>query len=223
MPQIAVRFFGPARDLAGESSATLDIAEGDTLGIAAGRLAERYPKLGASVGLRLAVNRKYVALDQPLAEGDEIAVIPPVSGGSGAHRVSLSREPIDAGNMARQLSNTEAGAIATFVGVVRAESRQNRDLTALDYHAYEEMALEQMLLIRNRAGEKFEILDCSIAHRLGQLGIGEASIAVVVSSAHRAAAFDACRWIVDRIKEDVPIWKQDVWGDGSRNWVDPTC
>lgn len=137
-------------------------------------------------------------------------------------RIRLVREPIDAAAMAAALSCAESGAMATFVGVVRAEERDGRALAALDYLAYEEMALEQMESIRRSAGERFEILDSSIVHRLGLLKIGEASIAVVVSSAHRAAAFDACRWIVDAVKADAPIWKQDVWRDGTRSWVEPS-
>ncbi len=221
MPHVTIRFFGPARDLTGETGTTLSLSDGDTVGVAAGLLAEKYPRLGASLGLRLAVNRQYVPLDHPLADGDEIAVIPPVSGGAGGDRVKLSRDPIDAAVMASEMTRDEAGAVATFVGVVRAEEKDGRTLDALDYHAYEEMAMEQMHDIRRRAGEKFDILDCAVAHRLGLLRIGEASIAVVVTSAHRAAAFDACRWIVDAIKDDVPIWKQDVWVDGTKSWVEP--
>ncbi len=137
-------------------------------------------------------------------------------------RVRLVREPIDAAAIAAAMSCAEAGALATFVGVVRAEERDGRTLEALDYHAYEEMALEQMHTIRRSACERFDVLDSAIAHRLGLLKIGEASIAVVVSSAHRVAAFDACRWIVDAVKADAPIWKQDVWRDGTRNWVEPS-
>ncbi|MFQ5412080.1 MAG: molybdenum cofactor biosynthesis protein MoaE [Phycisphaerae bacterium] len=224
MPEIVIRFYGPARDLAGEEALPIEIDAGQTVGDVAGVLAERYPKLGAALGIRLAVNRAYVALDQVLADGDEVAVIPPVSGGAPLPRVALTREAIDTDALADEMRRDEAGAIATFVGVVRADtSEDGKTLSALEYHAYEEMAVEQMQAIRRRAGERFEILDAAIVHRLGRLDRGEASIAVIVVSAHREPAFDACRWIVDAIKTDVPIWKKDVWADGSNGWVDPTA
>ncbi len=137
-------------------------------------------------------------------------------------RVALIREKIDVTALTAEMHGHEAGAVATFLGTVRAETKDGKTLAALDYHAYEEMAIEQMNAIRRKAGERFEILDAAIIHRLGRLSLGETSIAVVVVSAHRAAAFDACRWIVDAVKTDVPIWKQDVWSDGTREWVDPT-
>lgn len=222
MPEIIVKFYGPARDLTGQDIFTLEIDTGQTVGDVAGIIAERYPKLGAALGIRLAVNRTYVAMNHVLVNGDEVAVIPPVSGGAPLPRVSLTHEPIETDALLDEMRQDEAGAIATFVGVVRVEtSDDDKSLSALEYHAYEEMALEQMWAIHRRAGERFEILDAAIVHRLGRLDLGEASIAINVVSAHRAPAFDACRWIVDAIKTDVPIWKKDVWADGSAGWVNP--
>ena len=223
MPRIVVKFFGPARDLAGMEEIELNAKDGECVGGVAGILAERYPKLGEAKGIRLAVNRSYVALDYTLSEGDEVAVIPPVSGGAGLPRVQLTRERICPEAIAAEMRCDEAGAVASFVGVVRAEEARGKVLTGLEYHAYESMALEQMEAVRKRAGEKFEIIDAAIVHRLGRLGLGEASIAAIAVSAHRAAAFDACRWMVDAVKADVPIWKKDVWADGTEDWVDPTC
>ena len=137
-------------------------------------------------------------------------------------RVRLTHDPIDAQALAADMHNQDAGAVSTFIGTVRADESDGRTISALDYEAYEEMAQEQMEVIRKRAGEQFEILDAAIVHRLGKLNVGEASIAVVVVSAHRVAAFDACRWIVDAVKTDVPIWKKDVWADGTSSWVNPT-
>ena len=222
MPGIVVQFYGPARDHAGEAEVAFEIKPGETVGGVAAILSEKYPALGAALGIRLAVNRSYVALDHVLSDGDEVAVIPPVSGGSGLPRTLLTRETIDVEAWIKEMRGDEAGAISTFVGTVRAESsRDGQPLAALEYHAYEEMALEQMQAIRRRAGETFEILDAAIVHRLGRLNLGESSIAVIVVSAHRAAAFDACRWIVDQVKSEVPIWKKDVWANGSASWVDP--
>jgi molybdopterin synthase catalytic subunit len=221
MPTITVKFFGPARTIAGEAAIQFDIADGETVGAVAGRLAQRYPRLGETLGVRLAVNRAYVPLNQPLAQGDEIAVIPPVSGGAPEFTVALTRDPIDIAALERNLQSHAAGAIVTFAGTVRADRAEGKSLLALDYEAYEEMAVEQMAAIREKSLAQFGILSASVVHRLGRLQLGEASIAVVVASAHRAEAFDACRWIVDRVKADVPIWKKDVWSDGSESWVEP--
>ncbi len=223
MPNIEVRFFGPARDAAGTDRAELTLDDGASAGDAAAVLAEKYPQLGSSLGIRLAVNRAYVALDHVLTEGDEVAVIPPVSGGADVDRVLLTRDAIDVAALTADLQSDEAGAVVTFVGTVRAEQSDGRTLAVLDYHAYDEMAMEQLRDIRRQAGEKFEILDAAIVHRLGKLALGEASVAIVVAAAHRAAAFDATRWILDAVKADVPIWKKDVWADGDTTWVEPTA
>jgi molybdopterin synthase catalytic subunit len=135
-------------------------------------------------------------------------------------KIILTRDPLDA-DIASTLKRYDAGAVATFAGTVRAEDACNRQLLALDYEAYEEMAVTRLIDIRKRAIEKFTLLDAIIAHRLGRVKLGEASIFVAVVSAHRVEAFDACRWIVDQVKTDVPIWKKDVWSDGSTTWVDP--
>src|SRR5262245_4539723 len=205
MASITVKFFGPARSIAGTDSISLDIAQEETVGQVAGRLAERYPRLGEALGVRLAVNRTYVALSRTLADGDEVAVIPPVSGGSPTAMVSITHDVIDVAELSEVLQQHASGAVVTFVGTVRAESADGKELTALDYAAYEEMALGQMREIRTRAIAQFDILDAALVHRVGRLGLGEASIAVAVVSAHRTDAFEACRWIVDRVKMDVPI------------------
>jgi len=136
-------------------------------------------------------------------------------------RVALVHKPIDMDALARPLHRPEAGAVVTFAGTVRAESDGGRTLSALEYHAYEEMALDQMRAIRDKAGGRFEILDAVVVHRLGRVALGETSVAVVVVAAHRPEAFDACRWIIDMVKTDVPIWKKDIWSDGTTTWVDP--
>ncbi|MBX3395100.1 MAG: molybdenum cofactor biosynthesis protein MoaE [Phycisphaerae bacterium] len=135
--------------------------------------------------------------------------------------IVLNQSPIDLRATVDGLSREGTGAVATFEGIVRPETRNGVALVALYYHAYEEMAAEQMQNIRSQACARFDIVDASIVHRLGHLKIGEASIVVAVSAAHRAPAFDACRWIVDTVKSDVPIWKQDRWSDGANSWVEP--
>lgn len=136
--------------------------------------------------------------------------------------VALTRMSIDAEALTRAVSSHAAGAIASFLGTVRAEAAENKTLVALDYEAYEEMALVHMTDIRAKAVSEMGILEAAIVHRLGRIPLGEASVAIIVASAHRAPAFDTCRWIIERIKADVPIWKKDVWSDGTTQWVDPT-
>ncbi|MCZ6699041.1 MAG: molybdenum cofactor biosynthesis protein MoaE [Planctomycetota bacterium] len=221
MPAISVKFYGPAREVTGETQISIDFEDGETLADVTRRLAERFPRLGEASGVRLALNRAFVPPEHVLSDGDEVAVIPPVSGGSSSERVALVRKPIDMGDLVADMHDTHAGAVASFAGNVRRDARDGKELVALDYEAYEEMALEQLGCIRTRAIEQHDILDAAIVHRLGRLGLGETSIAVVVIAGHRREAFDACRWIVDAVKADAPIWKKDVWADGSVSWVDP--
>ncbi|MFQ5422971.1 MAG: molybdenum cofactor biosynthesis protein MoaE [Phycisphaerae bacterium] len=221
MPTIVVRFYGPARDLVGEPSITLDIANGETVAAVAQRLEKRYPHFREARGIRLAVNRAYVPTDHCLVDGDEVAVIPPVSGGATTPRVALVREAIDADRLVKDMSDPRAGAVATFSGTVRCETCGDKILAALDYEAYDEMAIRQLTAIRGRAVDRFDILDAAVIHGLGRVPLGEVSILVVVAAAHRGPAFDACRFIVDAVKADAPIWKKDVWTDGSVAWVDP--
>lgn len=223
MANVIVKFYGPARDRAEVEQVSIEIAAGETVGGVAGKLAEKYPKLGQSLGIRLAVNRTFVPLSHVVQDGDEIAVIPPVSGGAPAPRVGLTTEPLVTDAVVAELRRPDAGAIATFAGTVRAELEGCKPLTALEYEAYREMALEQMETARQKAIEKFGVLDAAVHHRLGRISLGDASILVVVVSAHRVEAFDACRWIVDKVKADAPIWKKNIWADGSAEWVDPTC
>ena len=221
MPTITIKFYGPARDVAGGPSMPLDIEDGQTVEDVARQLGERFPRLRDAVGVRLAVNRAYVPMDHALADGDEVAVIPPVSGGAPSPRIALIREPIDVAALVEDLQDENAGAVASFTGTVRRETQGDRVLVALDYHAYEDMALEQLRHIRERALADFDILDAAVVHRLGRLELGAASIAVVAVAPHRAPAFDACRRMLDAVKADAPIWKKDVWADGSLTWVDP--
>lgn len=137
--------------------------------------------------------------------------------------IILTREPISARALADSIRSDGSGAIATFEGTVRSERRDDGvELTALGYAAHEPMAIEQMTLLRDRAHKQFEISRVAIAHRLGRLSIGEVSVAIAVASGHRASAFEACRWIIDTLKVDVPIWKKDIWADGREEWTATT-
>ncbi len=207
--------------MADRDSEVIALETGETVGSLAGKLAMQFPRLGQSIGLRLAVNRHYVALDHVLQDGDEVAVIPPVSGGAPSSQVRLTRGQIDSASLLSELAPRGAGAACVFLGMVRPEQRDGRSLTALDYSAYEEMAFEQMKAVRDRAIAKFDLLEAVIVHRLDRVELGEASILVATWSEHRSESFDSCRWIVDTVKVDVPIWKKDIWADGSASWVEP--
>jgi len=168
--------------------------------------------------LAVAVNREYAAASAVLHEGDEVALLPPVSGGADvaavAPIVALTRERIDRDTLVAALQQPSDGAVVVFDGIVRDNTRGRKTLY-LDYEAYEEMALEQMQKLAREAGERFAIDRVGVVHRLGRLEIGESSIVIVVTSAHRAAAFDACRWLIDTLKRTVPVWKKEHFTDGA--------
>jgi molybdopterin synthase catalytic subunit len=175
----------------------------------------------------MSVNQEYAGPDCVLREADEVALLPPVSGGSSVSseaeddepgEIRIVRERIDAQELVRRLKHPSDGAIVLFDGIVRDNSRGRRTLY-LDYEAYEVMALKQMKSLATEARTRFQVRGASIIHRLGRLEIGETSVLIVVSSAHRAAAFDACRWLIDTLKKTVPIWKKEYFEDGAV-WAD---
>ena len=171
----------------------------------------------------IAVNRQYSLRSRMLEDGDEVAILPPVSGGLDAAPadtplIALVREPIDASAIERALKSGADGAVCVFDGIVRDNTRGRRTLH-LDYEAYEQMALQQMHLLRSEAMEHFGVREVAITHRLGRLMVGETSVFIAVASAHRGAAFDACRWVIDTLKKTVPIWKKEQFVDGAA-WAD---
>src|SRR5438270_8734414 len=216
--RVQVLFFGQLKDLIGRSSETLPLADRATLGDLLQHYADEFPDIHKlSSSLALSINREYASKDAPLRDGDEVALLPPVSGG--APRASIVRDKIDPHQIVPPMERPEDGAIAMFDGVVRNNSRGRKTLY-LEYEAYEEMALKQMEELISEALKKFPARAARIVHRLGRIEIGESSVFVAVASAHRAAAFDACRWLIDTLKKTVPIWKKehfedgDVWADG---------
>jgi molybdopterin synthase catalytic subunit len=213
---------GRAATQAGVRSVGLKLSPGATTADAAVQLCTAHPELAWLREIaRPAVNLEYVGWDHPLADGDEIAFIPPVSGGSSASEsvvlCEMTEEPLDDDRLVALVERPEAGAIVTFAGVVRNHSR-GRTVLYLEYDAYREMAERQMRRIAEEAATRWE---CRVAlqHRVGRLEIGEPSVLVAVSSAHRAAAFDACRYVIDTLKETVPIWKKEVW-EGGEVWIE---
>jgi MoaE-MoaD fusion protein len=166
----------------------------------------------------IAVNQHYTARTHTLHDGDEVAILPPVSGGAPTPHIALIREPIDTAAIQHAIKSPSDGALCIFDGIVRDNTHGRRTLH-LDYEAYEAMALKQMHLLRSDAIEHFAIRDVAIIHRLGRLPVGETSVFIAVASAHRGAAFDACRWLIDTLKKTVPIWKKEHFTDGAI-WAD---
>lgn len=221
--QVRVLFFGVLKDLLSSSGEARTLPEGATV---AGLLEDLRNGAGHPVwgALAVAVNCEYANRAKVLHEGDEVALLPPVSGGTedaNAHRkpvVALVRERIDRDALVAKLQQPGAGAIVVFDGIVRDNTRGRKTLY-LDYEAYEEMALGQMQKLADDVAGRFAIDRVGMVHRLGRLQIGESSIVIVVTSAHRAAAFDACRWLIDTLKRTVPIWKKEHFADGAV-WTD---
>ena len=213
--KVSVLFFGMAHDLTGMEREQLEVAEGERVGNLRRRYEQRFPRLRELAGsLLTAVNQEIAEPSLALREGDEVAFMPPVSGGAGEDFFRLTRDPIPTHDLTRQLTAPEDGAVVVFEGVVRNHSRDGKTLF-LEYEAYEPMALRKMEEIGREMREKFPVDGIGMIHRLGRLEIGETSVAIVVTSAHRAAAFEACRYAIDRLKQIVPIWKKEHFEDGA--------
>jgi molybdopterin synthase catalytic subunit len=223
--QVRVLFFGRLAELAGRRSETAALPDFATVADLMSHYGARIPELAKFSGsLAVSVNLEYATSATHLNNGDEIALLPPVSGGAiatktpGATRVSIVREPIQTQAVVEALKRPEDGACCVFEGIVRNQTRGRKTLY-LDYEAYEPMALGEMERLVTDAKKGFQIRDCAIIHRLGRMEIGEASVLIAVASAHRAAAFDACRWLIDNLKKTVPIWKKEYFADGAV-WAD---
>jgi molybdopterin converting factor subunit 1 len=229
--QVRVLFFGRLKDLAGRPSDSLSLPEDATLADLLRHCESRIPGLKDwSHAMAIAINQQYADPQSRLKAGDEVALLPPVSGGSGESdpsagepgeakvRAAIVREPIAIQAIVASIKRPEDGALACFEGMVRNHSRGRRTLY-LEYEAYEGMALRQMEALAGQALAQFEVRDVRIVHRLGRLEIGETSVLIVVASAHRAAAFEAGRWLIDTLKRRVPIWKKEHFVDGAV-WAD---
>ncbi len=211
--KVTVRLFAVLRERAGADSVELELAEGATVADAVVALA---PTAG-EMPFRVAVNREYARDSDPIADGDELAAIPPVSGGSpeaGARviRARISAEPLDLTALAGAVGDAGAGAIVTFQGVTR-------EVDVLSYEAYAEMAEPRIEAILRDCGERHGLRAVAAAHRIGEVPLGEPSVIVAVSAAHRGAAFAGAREAIDRIKAEAPIWKKEL-SDGGENWVE---
>jgi len=221
--RVRVLFFGMLKDLVGKTSDVIELREGASVRDLLAQYESQIPRLKEALpSLALAVNQQYAGPDAKLKSDDEIALLPPVSGGTEERarlgHAQIVREPIDAQRTLSKLKRGEDGAALVFEGVVRNQTRGRKTLY-LDYEAYEAMALQQMESLAGQALKQFQIRDVALVHRLGRLEIGETSVLIAVASAHRAASFDACRWLIDTLKRTVPIWKKEYFADGAV-WAD---
>ena len=202
-----MRLFAGLRERAGWNERELaDIA----------RVEDVWPALGLGPepdGLLYAVNKEYARREHELADGDEVALIPPVSGGS----FKLSADPLSLDAAVDEVRSDRAGAIATFIGTTRVESR-GRIVQRLDYEAYEGMAEKVMAELADALKEKYDVCEIAIHHRTGRVEIGEASVVIAVSAPHRQDALTACREAIDTLKEQVPLWKKEVY-EGGEEWI----
>jgi len=207
--RVSVRLFAGLRERAGVSKLELDGVE---------RVGDVWARLDLGDepgGLLYAVNREYVDRAHALQEGDEVALIPPVSGG--AESFLITEQPLAVPAVIDLVERDEAGAVASFVGTVRDASR-GRDVTHLEYEAFEEMAEPMLRRLGDELTAKHGLSAVAIHHRIGRVEIGEASVVIAVSAPHRAAALDACREAIDTLKETIPLWKKEVYV-GGEEWI----
>jgi molybdopterin converting factor subunit 1 len=217
--RIKVLFFGFTHDLTGICEEQVELAAGQNLGYLKRLYEERFPRLSELAdSLVVAVNQQIADRSFLLHEGDEVAFMPPVSGGLNEDFYRITREKILTANLAQSFAVGPDGARVVFEGVVRNES-QGRKTLYLCYEAYESMAVRKMEEIGAELKEKFAIHNVGIIHRTGRLEIGETSVAIIVTAAHRGAAFEACRYAIDRLKQSVPIWKKEYFEDGAV-WIE---
>ena len=222
--RVEVLLFARLREMAGCASLSVSLAgTSATARDVWDALCAEHPRLqGADAGLRVAVNQAYAGWDAAVGEGDTVAFIPPVAGGSGRAGVHvwLTAEPLDPRAVEELVRTDEDGAVCTFTGVVRNHA-EGHTVTHLEYEAYPGMAEERIRAVAEEALHRFGATAVAAVHRTGTLRIGEASVVVAASAHHRAAAFEACRHTIDALKADAPIWKKEHGPDGAV-WVDET-
>lgn len=250
--KVHIRLFAGLHDLLGERNVTLELSERATVADLRDQLSRQYPVITPYLPtLVCAVGEEYVTPDHALREGDDVALIPPVSGGGGgpgtgnpSARLRAGKEPFDkaqgrqgtrapveqdalilvtaerleAQKVAELVRQDESGAVVLFSGVARNHS-EGRRVLALEYDAYPEMAARKLREVAEEVRARWPISGIAIHHRMGRLEIGEASLLVAVSAAHRGEAFEACQYAVDRVKQTAPIWKKEIWEDGEGAWV----
>jgi len=219
MSRVRVLYFARARSLAGLPQEALPVVTGETIAAIRTRLVALHPEIAPLVGVcRFARNGEFARDDEAVGDGDEIAVLPPVSGGS--DKALLVERDVAPGEASRLIATDGAGAIATFTGIVRGTGDHSSEpVRYLDYEAYPPLAVREMARILGESRARFGLVDAAILHRTGRLVVGETAVDIAVSAPHRAEAFDGCRYVIDEVKTRVPIWKRETTTSGSE-WVD---
>ncbi len=217
---ITVHLFASLAETAGTRHVQIeDVAVPTTAGLLGEAVLRRFPALRGMAGsIIYAVNAEYVSADYPVQSGDEVALIPPVSGGAAPPAFLVTPDPLDLETLFRLVLRASSGAVAHFVGVVR-DNNLGRRVAYLEYDAYPAMATKLLQQIEAEVRERWEIDAIAMHHRTGRLEIGEASVAIAVSAPHRGEAIEACHYAIDRLKQIVPVWKKEVWVDGA-HWVE---
>lgn len=219
--RVRVLFFGPLQDVTGRAAEEFEFSPGADLGVLFDHYAARWPRLGEmAASVAMARNRRFAKRSERLEDGDEVALLPPVSGGSGDGDgcFALTRQPIDVRKLVACVETGAAGAVVTFEGTVRNRTGA-RTVLCMDYDAYEPMALATLEEIGREVTREFQLTGLAIAHRLGRILVGETSVAIVAAAPHRPAAFAAAAAAIDRVKKRVPIWKHEHFGEGAV-WVE---
>ncbi len=219
--RVTIKLFARLREIAGAGKLERELAEGATVGDLLAALRAEFPRL-ADVTARTitSVNQQFAAPDRLLRDGDEVAIFPPVSGGTDAAVLRVTFDPVTLDEVVRAVVRPRTGAVATFVGVVRAVSG-GKEVAYLEYEAYQEMAVAKMREIAGEVRGRWpDVVDIAIVQRVGHLDVGDVAVAIAVSSGHRdQGCFEACRYAIDRLKQIVPIWKKEV-GPAGEEWVE---
>lgn len=214
--RVKVKFFASYREAVGKQEIEAELPEGATVTDLWQYMASKYPGLPAARRwVAAAVNRRYVSPSIELAEGDEVVFMPPMSGGSDVFEITA--EELTADPVLDEVVDEATGAVVVFVGTVRAFT-DDKEVAALEYEAYQEMAEPKMAEIAREIRDKWDIRHIAIRHRTGHMEVGEVSVVIAVSASHRKEAFAACQYAIDRLKETVPIWKKEI-GPGGEEWV----
>ena len=218
--KLSVRLFASVREALGSNSLVVDLPDGATVRSLLGELKARFPQMRDLAPAMVSVNLEYVGEDHPLRENDQVALIPPVSGGSNRH-FEITPDPLTGDSVAELVRSPECGAITVFLGTARRMSR-GREVEYLEYEAYPEMAIRKLDQIANEVQERWGTDRIAVRHRVGRVELGEPSVAIAVATEHRAEGFAACKYTIDRLKEIVPIWKKEVWVGGGE-WIGWDC
>ncbi len=219
--KIAVKFFARYKELAGTAVTHIELADGSTIATLLPTLEQQFSALKLTPERTLiSINQEFGTADTTLHDGDEVAIFPPVSGGSDTQKFALTETPISPDAVTQMVVHSHTGAVVTFTGVVRDNS-EGKSVSALEYEAYPEMAIAKMKQIADEVREKFpNIVDVAIVQRIGHLKVGDVAVAIAVSSGHRYdGCFEACQYSIERLKEIVPVWKKEFSPDGAE-WVE---